>query len=139
MQKENKKNVVWVVAGIVILVAVFYGGVVYGKSQIPVKGQGMQAFGQNNVVGIRGTRSGGGLGGFTAGQIISKDAQSITIKLMDGGSKIIFLDSNTKISKMTDGSMADLATGIQVSITGTANADGSINAQTVQIRPNLTK
>lgn len=77
------------------------------------------------------------MGGFTAGTILSKDATSITVSLMGGGSKIIFLDANTKISKQAEGSVADLTAGAQVSVMGAANTDGSINAMTVQIRPKM--
>ena len=35
------------------------------------------------------------------------------------------------------GTMADLAIGAQIVVTGTANTDGSISAQSVQIRPNM--
>jgi len=114
------------------LVAVFYGGMVYGKSQIPARGQGGVA-GAFTRGGAGGGRNGGG--GFTAGQIIAKDDKSITVSLMGGGSKIIFFDTNTKISKQTQGSVSDLTVGTQVSITGTPNTDGSVNAQMVQIRP----
>jgi hypothetical protein len=145
MKKENNKKIGLGIAGVVVLVAVFYGGMVYGKSQVPVRGQGNQAFGAANFAGgARGGRNIGG--GFTVGQIISKDATSITVQAINGapgtagqgtGSKIVFLDSNTKITKSVDGTAADLATGTQVSVTGTPNSDGSINAQTVQIRPNV--
>lgn len=140
---NKNKKIVWGIVGVLILVIVFYGGMVYGKSQIPVRGN--QAFGQNGALGARGARNGGGLGGFTTGQIISKDATSITVQLMSGGagtastnpggSKIVFLDTNTKIAKSVDGTLSDLVVGTQVSVTGTPNADGSENAQSVQIRP----
>jgi hypothetical protein len=56
---------------------------------------------------------------------------------MGGGSKIVFLDTNTKITKQAEGSASDLAVGTQVSVSGAPNADGSVNAQMVQIRPVL--
>jgi hypothetical protein len=130
------KKIGFVVIGIIVLVGVFYGGMVYGKSQKPA-----------NVAGTftRGTRGGGagGLGGgFTIGQIIAKDATSITVQLTTGGasgtpsgSKIIFLDSSTQITKQASGTLADLAIGTNVSVTGTANTDGSVSATAVQIRP----
>jgi len=136
----NKKIGLGIV-GVIVLIGVFYGGMVYGKSQIPARGQGMQAFGQNNALGARGgTRN---VGGFTAGQIIAKDANSITVQLMASGpdsttqvgSKIVFLSTSTTVTKSVNGTIADLAIGAQVSITGTPNTDGSVNAQAVQIRP----
>lgn len=137
MQKENNKKIVGVVVGVIVLVAVFYGGMSYGKSQVSAGTKTLgQNFGQNGANGMmRGTRNGMGFGGFTTGQIISKDANSITVGVQGGGSKIIFLDTNTKVSKQAAGTSADLAVGTEVSVTGTANSDGSVNAQSVQIRP----
>ena len=137
MKKDKKIGLM--VGLVVVLCVVFYGGMVYGKSQIPARGT--QAFGQNGATGARGTR---GMGGFTTGKIISKDANSITVQLItggsgsttQGGSKIIFLSTSTTITKSVNGTIADLAIGTQVSVTGTANTDGSENAQSVQIRPN---
>ncbi len=129
---NKNKKIGWIVGGIIILAGVFYVGMVYGGNNVraSISSRG-QAFGQNSG-GIRGGRNGGG---FTTGQIIAKDDKSITVSVMGGGSKIIFLDTNTKISKQTDGTITDLALGTQVSVTGVSNTDGSINAQTVQIRP----
>lgn len=145
MKKENNKKIVLGIVGVVVLVVVFYGGVVYGKNQVPTRGQGAFAF--NAQGNTRGNRNGGG---FVGGKIISKDANSITVQLMPvgtfgqggpstdtGGSKIVFLDSNTKITKSVDGTVDDLAVGTQVSISGAANSDGSINATSVQVRPNI--
>ena len=143
---QNKKIGLGIV-GIIVLAGVFYGGMIYGKSQTPTRNQGgIPAFGQNSILGVKGgTR---GTGGFTAGQIIAKDTNSITVQLMTvgagqggpatsstGGSKIVFIDNNTKVTKSVDGTLADLAVGTQVSVSGTPNSDGSENAQSVQIRP----
>jgi hypothetical protein len=137
--------------GVVVLVAVFYGGMMYGGNNVraALNSRGT-AFGQNGAPGMRGARN---IGGFTAGQIIAKDANSITVSLQNGGpgmtgtggvassnqsgSKIIFLGTNTTVAKTVAGSIGDLIVGTQVSVTGTPNADGSVNAQTVQIRPNI--
>jgi hypothetical protein len=143
MQKENSKKIIWGVVGIIVLIGVFYGGMVYGKSQIPARGN--QAFGQNGALGAGGMRGARNSGGFTVGQIISKDANSITVQLMTGGpggtttqsgSKIIFLGTGTTVTKTVAGTLADLTVGTQVSVTGTPNTDGSENAISVQIRPN---
>ncbi len=124
------------VVGVVVAVAAFYGGMKYAQSKVSVRGQvnlGGQTFGG----GARGGRTGSSFGGIANGEIISKDDKSITVKLVDGGSKIIFLSANTKVSKQIAGSASDLVTGTQVSAMGAANADGSVNASSVQIRPNM--
>lgn len=137
---NTNKKIVWGIVGIVVLVGVFYGGVSYGKSQTSAN--------PSAAYGGR-TRGAGGFGGTTVGQIISKDTTSITVQLMNlgtagsttpAGSKIVFVDNNTKISKQASGTLADLAIGANVSVTGTPNTDGSVSATAVQIRPaNTTK
>ena len=69
------------------------------------------------------------------GKIVSADANSITVQLMDGSSKIVNLMDSTKISKADTALKSDLTTGQMVAAFGTANSDGSINAQTVQLNP----
>lgn len=131
------KKIVWGIVGIVVLVGVFFGGVSYGKGQAAATAKTAYAGRTRGAGGTGGF--GGGAGGFTSGAIISKDDKSITVSIMGGGSKIIFLDSNTKISKSATGTLDDLAVGTQVSVSGTPNSDGSVNATTVQIRPAMVK
>ncbi len=142
---KNKK-IIFVVVGIIILAGTFYGGMTYGKSQTPTQntnGLGFNMQNRTSQFGIngRGNRMGGG---FVGGEIISKDDKSITVKIMNNdpngtntttGSKIIFFDTSTTVSKTATGSLKDLAVGTQVSVQGTANSDGSVTAKTIQIRP----
>ena len=128
------KKFVWIVVGIIVLAGVFYGGMVYGKSQTATSANTAST----GFAGAR-TRGAGGFGGTTIGQIISKDATSITVSLAAGGSKIIFLDNTTPITKQTSGTMSDLAIGTNVVVTGTANTDGSVSATAVQIRPAVAR
>lgn len=102
----------------------FAGGNVSGR---PVMGQDGQGFG--------GARMGQGVvgGGITAGQILSKDDTSITVRLTDGGSKIVFLTASTTITKSSTGSLNDLVVNENVVVNGLANSDGSINAQSIQL------
>ena len=137
---NKNKKIVFGIVGIIVLVGAFYGGMIYGgnnvRASINIRSS---TFGQNSAGGMmRETRNGTGQGGFTAGQIISKDTTSITVGVQGGGSKIVFIDNNTKVIKSVDGTITDLATGKEVSVTGTNNADRSVNAQSVQIRPAST-
>jgi hypothetical protein len=74
-------------------------------------------------------------GGFTGGAIIGIDEKSITVKLRDNSSKIVFVSSSTEVMKSAQGSILDLVIGEQVTVSGTPNSDGSITAQSVQVRP----
>lgn len=67
------------------------------------------------------------------GEIISSDENSITVKLNDGSTKIVFLADSTTINKAEIGSMDDLAEGETVMVMGTTNSDGSVNAQSIQL------
>ncbi|MBU6390371.1 hypothetical protein KGQ31_02390, partial [Patescibacteria group bacterium] len=76
-----------------------------------------------------------GAGGVAAGDIIAEDNQSVTLRLRDGSSLIVFYSPSTKVMKSTEGSMTDLVTGASIMIQGTQNSDGSITAQSIQVRP----
>lgn len=127
-----------VVGFLIIGSGAFYGGMAYAKSKTPsfTSGRGNftagQGFGGGQNGAQRGMRANGG---GAAGEILSKDDKSLTIKLRDGGSKIIFLSGSTKVSKEVTSAVTDLNVGEQVMTAGTPNSDGSINAETVQIRP----
>lgn len=132
----DKKQITYIVVIALIVAGLsFYGGLTYGKSSVPTRGAGQLA----GQFGANGGQRTGGAGrsagnGFIAGDILAKDATSITVKLRDGSSKIIFYSASTDVQKTVGGSATDLVVGKTVSITGTANADGSITAQSVQLR-----
>lgn len=134
----NNKIILGIV-GLVLIVVAFYGGMTYAKSKVPSRGQfGNGQFVANGQLTGGGMRSGMNGGGFTSGEIISKDASSITIKMQDGSTKIVLVSGSTQVMKSTSGSLADLSTGTNVVITGSANSDGSITSQSIQIRPAST-
>ncbi len=136
-----KKFLPCVIIIIVIGGLAFYGGMKYGGSQasnLQNSAAGRQAFQQGSGAtaggNFAGRRSGGVSGGFTAGQVISKDANSITLQLNNnGGSKIVFFSTTTQISKYATSTIDQLKTGEQIIVNGSANSDGSITAQSIQL------
>lgn len=128
------------VVGCAILVGggAFYGGMTYAKTQIkPVLRPGMGTF-----AGIPGGARGGIAGGagrlngagFLNGEILTKDAASLTVKLRDGGSKIVYYSSSTTVGKVATGSIDEATTGTEIMVNGTTNPDGSLAATTIQLR-----
>ncbi len=154
MEKLNKnKLIISIVVVIIVGVGTFFGGMKYGESKnLKLQGaqisagnfrnlspeqrqQMMQQFNASNGASRQPNTGGQRTGaGFISGEIISKDDKSITVKIPNGGSKIIFFASSTKISKLTDGSINDLEIGKNITVNGAANQDGSITAQTIQLR-----
>ncbi|MFH0955907.1 MAG: hypothetical protein V1801_01680 [Candidatus Falkowbacteria bacterium] len=141
---KNKMLIGFIVAVVIVGAGSFYGGMLYGKSQGGKNTaqnfqnfspeERAQRFGQ---MGVGQSRGGNRIadGGFVNGDIIAKDEKSITIKSADGGSKIVFLSNSTQIMKSVDGSALDLETGKNVTIIGSTNSDGSLTAQSIQLRP----
>jgi hypothetical protein len=149
----NKLIAIVVATAVVVGGGAFFGGMKYAESKNP-RGQFSRADFQNlqnlspeerqqwlqklgtNAGGFRGGASGGqrGGGGFTAGEIIAKDDKSVTVKLQNGGSKIVFFSDSTEITKSVAGTLGDLEVGKNIIVNGTANSDGSITAQTIQLR-----
>lgn len=140
----NKNIVIVVIAIVIVGGGSFYGGMIYDQNKSAAGNQGEFAnlspqerqarLAQRGTTGagaVRGMRNGGG---FTSGQIISKDDKSITLKLQDGGSKIVFFANTTQVMKSAQGSSQDLVVGQKAVVTGTANSDGSVSAQSIQLR-----
>ena len=129
-----KKNIIvlFVLVALVVGVSCFYGGMAYGKNFKKAFRPDITGMEQRGDVA---NRAGGATGGFVSGEVISQDNQSINVKLKDTGTKIIFFSTSTQIMKISTGSTSDIAIGSNLTITGKANADGSITAQSIQIRP----
>ena len=135
--KIMKKIIPIVVAVIVVGGICFYVGTKVGESSaVSARQAGSQSFRTGG--GLGGGRTGGGIqsGSFTGGSIISKDDKSMTVSLQNGSSKIVLFSTSTSVMKTAQGTLNDLAAGEEVTVMGGANSDGSITAQSVQIRPN---
>ncbi|MFZ2187198.1 MAG: hypothetical protein WAV46_01035 [Candidatus Moraniibacteriota bacterium] len=127
----------------------FYGGRQYEKSAVATAPASVRNFagrqggtslsdpaGQRGMGQNGGIRRGGANGdGFVTGEVLSKDDQSLTIKTPDGGSTIAYFSAALSVRKAEIGSLSDLASGEQVTVTGKSNPDGSLSADVIQIMP----
>ncbi len=125
------KKIIPIVIAVVLIGGSFYGGMLYGEGKNAMPWP--QDF-QGNVTGNfqRGTAKESGAT-MLNGEVIAKDEQSLTLKMADGSSKIIFFSASTPISKMAEGTVSDVAIGKQIAVTGTQNSDGSYTAKTIQL------
>jgi hypothetical protein len=127
----SKQWVILVVVAIVFAGGGFFGGVKYQQGKTPAV-----AARPGGAAGFAGRRAGGAGGGasFVSGQVLSSDSSTITVKNMAGGSEIVILAPSTQYRKAVDGSASDVTVGSMVTVTGSTNSDGSLTAQSVQIR-----
>lgn len=146
----NKKKHIITMVGVIIVIAggMFYIGMKYGitKNNADRLAQRGVASGARMNIGVAGsgrgqkgpggiTQGGGNAGDIIAGDIIAKDDKSTTIKMRDGGSKIVYFSDTTTVGKTIDGTIADISMGESVMVNGKVNPDGSLVAQNIQIRP----
>ena len=135
--KKYIVHIVWVVVAIVA----FAGGTYYGKSTVAAgfAGRGgAGAFASSTRAGFAGRVGAFGGGGFAAGQVTAVNANSLTVQLPNGNSEVVFYSSSTSIVEPMPAPASALAPGTMVMIGGTTNSDGSVTAQTIQIRAATT-
>jgi RNase P/RNase MRP subunit p29 len=97
------------------------------------------------MMGQNGTKQGGNFAGRTGsqnsnfrpvrGQVLNMTSNSLTVKMSDGSTKIVVLSLSTAFMQSTKAALTDVKTGDTVNVVGTANSDGSVTAQDVQINP----
>ena len=115
----------------------FYGGILYQKSKTPNFQRFLDTNGNRNGNNMRFNGQTGNGGGFAPveGEIIGNDDKSITVKLNDGSSKIVFYSDSTTIDKAETKTKEDLKTGEKVMVIGSTNSDGSVTARSIQLNP----
>lgn len=139
---KNNNLIMTIIIAVAVGIAGFFGGMIYqqNKTQKIATQQGItnvRGFARGQNAGRFGVLNRGMNGAF--GEIVTIDANTLTIKMQDGSSKIVNLADTTTISKTDAASKTDLKTGEQVAIMGTTNSDGSITAQNVQLNPILRR
>ncbi len=143
---------VQIILGILVVVVVaggsFYGGMVYGKSQVPtfpnaaLRGQGGaggfvpggQATG-GQAQGGAAARQGAQGGGFVIGQIEELGNGVLTITDTSGKQTRVTVTDTTLIEKNASVTLADLKKGETVMVSGATGTDGTITARSVQVSP----
>lgn len=153
-EKENKsKNLILPISlSIVFLVIGFGLGIVYQKNRLKTTftnrmGQFQTGQGLGNRTGNRNNQTGQGTGagmglrngagsGTIFGEVTKIDDTSITIKTIDGGSKIILISDSTDFNKSATAAKTDLKVGSQVRVDGTTDTNtGSVTGKSIEIDP----
>jgi hypothetical protein len=130
--KKYQTHIIWLVIAIVAFVGGWFIGNGMASSAAGGRG-GAFALGSSTRAGFTGGLRGAG-GGFVAGQIMSISSSSLTLALPNGNSEIVFYSGTTSVIKPTPAPVSSLTPGTMVMIGGTANSDGSLTAQSIQVR-----
>ena len=127
-----------VIAVVVAVVVAGGAGYWFGNShaQASMSAERSQRFAQLGQAGggALGAGNRGGFGGGVNGDVLSVDANGFTVKMQDGGSRVVIVPASVAITKSASGSLGDLIIGRRVTVFGPANSDGSITAQSVMMR-----
>lgn len=129
----------YVAIGVAAAGAGFFGGMQYRNYQL-AQNRGAfftQASGRNGAF-LQGNGAGRMMqngGGRVAGQIVKVDPSSITVQLPNGGTRLVLTSDQTAFMTATTTTKEALKVGERISAFGTANSDGSVSAQNVQLEP----
>ena len=135
MKKQLSMTTVIVISVVVAAVG-FFGGMQFQKMQrVRMMGQFGDVSGQARFGQAGQNRMMSGSNRPIVGEITSNDETSLTVKMMDGSSRIVILSNGTAINKQATGVKSDLKTGERVLVIGTANSDGSVTATNIQLNP----
>jgi hypothetical protein len=111
-----------------------YASLPSGLGNIPglgnTTGQGNFQFPGNST----GIRSGNGT---AVGTVQKVEGNVITLNTSTG-TVLVNIGNSTSIQKMTEGSLADISLGENITVSGNKNADGSIQARSVTIASGFT-
>lgn len=122
--------------GIAIICAVVFFFI--GRATVSSSPSGAGTFSSSTRGAFAGRGGAGGAGGaalgLVAGQIVSVSNGVITVSLANGNSENVYFSSSTPIIEPQPAPASALKPGTTVMIGGTTNSDGSVTAQTIQLR-----
>jgi len=130
------------------------GGIAIGKGQgksearqtllsqisqsFPTTGQGNATTGQGNSQ-LPGNYTGIPSGiGATVGTVEKVEGNIVTLNTRTGTTVLVDIGNSTSIQKMAEGSLADISAGVNITVSGNKNADGSIQARSITITSGFT-
>ncbi|MFH2109204.1 MAG: hypothetical protein ABII16_01940, partial [Patescibacteria group bacterium] len=70
-------------------------------------------------------------------EVVALDDKSMTVKLIDGSTKIVILSDTTKYTKSQDVAKTDLTVGGTVAVIVAPSQDQAVVAETVELNPIL--
>jgi hypothetical protein len=137
-------TVLAVVLVLVIAAGSFYGGMLFGKSQAVASAiaqraafaagnlpPGAQAIGASGEIGARGNRP----GNMVMGTIKEIGDGSLILTDANGKDTQVKVTDTTLIEKNASVKLTDLAPGEMLMVSGSAAADGTITARSLQVAP----
>ena len=133
-----------IILGVILLLVV--GGISFGsgykvaqlKTTSGFTRGGMMANGQFGNTRNGAAQAGGAMRNRqTTGDVVAMDDKTITVKMIDGSSRIVLLSSTMTLNKSVVAQKADLKVGSKVAVFGTTNSDGSQTATSIELDPRI--
>lgn len=138
----KNKNALLLVLVTILGAGVGFGGGFYFRGLRFQKARNVFGAGRGNFQRFTGQRTGMGRmmgGGGVFGSILSMDDKSVTVKLNDGSSKIVFFSDSTVYTNTVSAQKSDLKVGDTIAVFGSPNSDGSVTATNVQLNPEFAR
>ncbi len=122
-----------VITAVVALGIGLFGGYAAARASVPAN---VSAPGMSQVRGSAGGRRGGNQNAseFLVGVVVKKDSGSVTVDTRDNNSHVVLFTPATSVFKSVAGSLADITIGSAVIVSGSTNSDGSLSANSIQLR-----
>lgn len=130
--KKIKTYIIWVIVAIIALVGGIFWGKAMGASGAASTQRPFAGAFASSTRGFAGRGAGAG-GSVYAGQVASISGTNLTLQLPNGNSEVVFYATSTPVNEQASVPISKVAKGTNVIINGTANSDGSVTAQSIEI------
>ncbi|MBN1585710.1 hypothetical protein JW899_05100 [Candidatus Uhrbacteria bacterium] len=144
---HSKTIISYVLTAVIAAGIGFGGGTIYQKNQASAGSRIGGSFDPQTMMnmpagdrqGLRGGQADGltkmrGGAGMSAGTIKERTDTTLTVTLGTDGSQLVIVTDKTAISKPAEISLSELKAGDNVFVSGQTNSDGSLTADSIQVR-----